>query len=138
MNSKAYKEYCHWLGQDEDSSWNEYITEQVAQGVLKKFDVEDWKFLHETILTKEEYWQERSAAALGELRSPDAIEVLKTLLDSDFIGVAIAAASELDWTETMIEHEYFEKIKRIIAQLPPDEIDSYPELSNLLKKVKKT
>ncbi len=138
MNSKAYEEYCHWLGQDEDSSWNEYITEQVAQGVLRKFDVEDWKFLHETILRKEEYWQERSAAALGELRSPDAIEVLKKLLDSDFIGVAIAAASELDWTETMIEHEYFEKIKRIIAQLPPDEIDSYPELSNLLKKVKKT
>ncbi|WP_418951615.1 hypothetical protein [Pseudomonas granadensis] len=52
--------------------------------------------MHETILTKEEYWQERSAAALGELRSPDAIEVLKKLLDSDFIGVAIAAASELD------------------------------------------
>ncbi|WP_447796182.1 HEAT repeat domain-containing protein [Pseudomonas moraviensis] len=138
MNSKIYEEYNHWLGQNEDSNWNEYITEQVAQGVLKKFNAEDWKLLHDTILSMEQYWQERSAAALGELRSADAIEILKLLLDSEFIEVSIAAASELDWTETPIETKYAEKIQNIIDQLPPEEIDYYPELYNLLEKAKKS
>jgi len=33
MNSKVYEEYNYWLGANEDSNWNEYITEQVAHGV---------------------------------------------------------------------------------------------------------
>ncbi|WP_414870061.1 hypothetical protein [Pseudomonas sp. IT-347P] len=40
----------------------------------------DWQQLNESILLKEEYWQERSAAALGELRSPETIELLKNFL----------------------------------------------------------
>jgi HEAT repeat protein len=136
MTSKTYNEYNYWLGQNEDSNWNEYITEQVAQGVLRKFDSEDWKLLRETILSKEEYWQERSTAALGELRSHDAIEILKALLDSNFPEVTIAAASELDWTEAAIEQEYAGKIQKIIDLLPPEEVDSYPEFASLLKKTK--
>ncbi|MFJ2485640.1 HEAT repeat domain-containing protein [Pseudomonas sp. NPDC087639] len=138
MNSKTYDEYNYWLGQNEDSNWNEYITEQVAHGVLGKFNAEDWQLLYDTILSKEEYWQERSAAALGEQRSPDAIEILKKLLDSKFTEVTIAAASELDWTEALIEHKYAEKIQSIIDNLSLDELESHPELANLLKKSKKT
>ena len=134
MNSKIYEEYNYWLGPNEDSNWNEYITEQVAHGVLGKFNAMDWQQLNESILLKEEYWQERSAAALGELRSPEAIEILKKLLDSTFSEVAVAAASELDWTEAFIEEKYSNKIQRIIDNLPDEEIDSYPELKNLLKK----
>jgi hypothetical protein len=136
MNSKTYDEYNCWLGQSDDSNWNEYITEQVAHGVLQKFDSEDWKLLRETILSKEEYWQERSTAALGELRSHDAIAILKALLDSKFPEVTIAAASELDWTEAAIEQEYTVKIQKIIDLLPPEESDSYPELARLLRKTK--
>lgn len=135
MNSKIYDEYNYWLGQNEDSNWNEYISEQVAHGVLKKFNTEDWNLLYETILSKEEYWQERSAAALGEHRSPEAIETLKKLLDSKFTEVTIAAASELDWAGVVIEHKYAEKIQAIIDSLPPEDMDSYPELFNLLTKI---
>lgn len=134
MNSKIYEKYNYWLGPNEDSNWNEYITEQVAHGVLGKFNAMDWQQLNESILLKEEYWQERSAAALGELRSPEAIELLKKLLDSTFSEVAIAAASEPDWTEAVIDEKYSNKIQRIIDNLPDEEIDSYPELKNLLKK----
>jgi len=134
MNSKIYEEYNYWLGPNEDSNWNEYITEQVAHGVLGKFNAMDWQQLNEAILLKDEYWQERSAAALGELRSPEAIELLKKLLDSTFSEVAIAATSELDWTEAVIEEKYSNKIQRIIDNLPDEEIDCYPELKNLLKK----
>lgn len=134
MHSKVYEEYDYWLGPNEDSNWNEYTTEQVAHGVLGKFNVMDWQQLNEAILLKEEYWQERSAAALGELRSPEAIELLKKLLDSTFSEVAIAAVSELDWTEAAIEEKYSNKIQRIIDNLPDEEIDCYPELKNLLKK----
>ncbi|QAX85855.1 hypothetical protein C2E19_19255 [Pseudomonas sp. DTU12.3] len=132
--NKIFEEYNYWLGPNEDSNWNEYITEQVAYGVLRKFNIMNWQQLNEAILLKEEYWQERSAAALGELRSPEAIEVLKKLLDSRFSEVAIAAASELDWTEAAIEEKYSNKIQRIIDNLPDEEIDCYPELKNLLKK----
>jgi len=134
MNSKVYEEYNYRLGPNEDSNWNEYITEQVAHGVLGKFNAMDWQQLNEAILSKEEYWQERSATALGELRSPEAIEILKKLLDSTFSKVAVAAASELDWTEAVIEEKYSNKIQRIIDNLPDEEIDCYPELKNLLKK----
>ncbi|QXI09873.1 HEAT repeat domain-containing protein [Pseudomonas zeae] len=134
MNSKIYEEYNYWLGPNEDSNWNEYINEQVAHGVLGKFNAMDWQQLNEAILSKEEYWQERSATALGELRSPEAIEILKKLLDSTFSKVAVAAASELDWTEAVIEEKYSNKIQRIIDNLPDEEIDCYPELKNLLKK----
>jgi HEAT repeat protein len=134
MNSKVYEEYNYRLGPNEDSNWNEYITEQVAHGVLGKFNAMDWQQLNEAILSKEEYWQERSATALGELRSPEAIEILKKLLDSKFSKVAVAAASELDWTEAVIEEKYSNKIQRIIDNLPDEEIDCYPELKNLLKK----
>ncbi|TKJ86337.1 hypothetical protein PkoCFBP13504_06505 [Pseudomonas koreensis] len=134
MNSKIYEEYNYWLGPNEDSNWNEYITEQVAHGVLGKFNAMDWQQLNEAILSKEEYWQERSATALGELRSPEAIEILKKLLDSTFSKVAVAAASELDWTEAVIEEKHSNKIQRIIDNLPDEEIDCYPELKNLLKK----
>lgn len=134
MNSKIFEEYNYWLGPNEDTNWNEYITEQVAHGVLGKFNAMDWQQLNEAILLKEEYWQERSAAALGELRSPEAIELLKKFLDSTFSEVAIAAASELDWTEAVIEEKYCNKIQRIIDNLPDEEIDCYPELKNLLKK----
>jgi HEAT repeat protein len=136
MNSKVYEEYNYRLGPNEDSNWNEYITEQVAHGVLGKFNAMDWQQLNESILLKEEYWQERSAAALGELRSPEAIEILKKLLDSTFSEVAVAAASELDWTEAFIEEKYSNKIQRIIDNLPDEEIDCYPELKNLLKNQK--
>lgn len=138
MNSKVYEEYNYWLGANEDSNWNEYITEQVAHGVLGKLNAMDWQQLNEAILLKEEYWQKRSVAALGELRSPEAIELLKKLLDSTFSEVAIAAASELDWTEAVIEEKYCNKIQRIIDNLPNEKIDCYPELKNLLKKIKKT
>ena len=134
MDSKAYEELNYWIGPNEDSNWNEYVTEQVAHGVLGKFSAMDWQQLNETILSKEEYWQERSAAALGELRSPEAIEILKKLLESKFSEVAIAAASELDWTEAVIEEKYSNKIQKIINNLSDEEIDSYPELINLLKK----
>ncbi|WP_277761599.1 HEAT repeat domain-containing protein [Pseudomonas sp. A34-9] len=134
MSSKVYEEYNYWLGANKDSNWNEYITEQVAHGVLGKFNAMDWQQLDETILLKEEYWQERSATALGELRSPEAIELLKKLLDSRFSEVAIAAASELDWTEVVIEEKYSNKIQRIIDNLTDEEVESYPELKNLLKK----
>lgn len=134
MNSKAYEELNYWLGPNEDSNWNEYITEQVAHGVLGKFSAMDWQLLNETILSKEAYWQERSAAALGELRSPEAIEILKKLLESKFSEVAIAAASELDWTEAVIEEKYSNKIQKIINNLSDEEIDSYPELISLLRK----
>lgn len=77
MDSKVFDEYNYWLGQSEDSNWNEYITEQVAKGVLGKFSAEDWNRLNDTILSREEYWQERSAAALGENRSTQAIEPKK-------------------------------------------------------------
>ncbi|WP_123448798.1 HEAT repeat domain-containing protein [Pseudomonas fluorescens] len=133
MNSKVYEEYNYWLGPNEGSNWNEYITEQVAHGALGKFNAIDWQQLNETILLKEEYWQERSAAALGELRSPEAIELLKKLLDSTFSEVAIAAASELYWTEEVIEEKYSNKIQRIIDNFPDEEIESYPELKKLLK-----
>ena len=136
MNSKTYDQYNYWLGQSDDSNWNEYITEQVAHGVLEKFNAEDWKRLHKTILSNEEFWQARSAAALGELRSPEAIEILKALLDSEFTEITIAAASELDWAEVAIEQEYAVKIQKIIDLLPPVEVDSYPELVSLLRKTK--
>jgi HEAT repeat protein len=136
MNSKTFEEYKYWLGQSDDSNWNEYIIEQVAHGVLEKFNAEDWKLLHNTILSNEEFWQARSAAALGELRSYDAIEILKTLLDSKFPEVTIAAASELDWTGAAIGQQYAMKIQKIIDLLPPEEVDSYPELASLLRKTK--
>jgi len=84
MNNKDYEEFNYWLGPNEDSNWNEYITEQVAHGILRKFSAMDWQLLNEVILSKEEYWQERSAAALGELRSPEAIEILKNFLNPSF------------------------------------------------------
>ncbi|WP_085641177.1 MULTISPECIES: hypothetical protein [unclassified Pseudomonas] len=134
MNSKAYEEYNYWLGPNEDSNWNEYITEQVAKGVLEKFSTDDWKQLNDSILSKEEYWQERSAAALGEQRSTYAIEILKRLLDSSFIEVSIAAASELDWADTQIESKYLERIQEIINTLTREDLESYPELESLLEK----
>ncbi|MFJ4195789.1 HEAT repeat domain-containing protein [Pseudomonas sp. NPDC089534] len=136
MSSKAYEEYNYWLGPNEDSNWNEYITEQVARGVLGKFSTDDWKQLNDSILSKEEYWQERSAAALGEQRSTYAIEILKKLLDSSFIEVSIAAASELDWADTQIESKYFERIQAIINTLTREDLESYPELESLLEKAK--
>ncbi|WP_236195299.1 HEAT repeat domain-containing protein [Pseudomonas glycinae] len=134
MNSKAFDEYNYWLGQIEDSNWNEYITEQVAKGVLGEFSAEDWNRLNDTILSSEEYWQERSAAALGENRSTQAIEILKKLLDSPFTEVLIVSASELDWSEVPIENKYAKKIQAIINSLNHEELESYPELENLLKK----
>jgi hypothetical protein len=50
MNSKVYEEYNYWLGPNEDSNWNEYITEQIAHGVLGKFNAMDWQQLNESIL----------------------------------------------------------------------------------------
>ncbi|QXE10590.1 MULTISPECIES: HEAT repeat domain-containing protein [Pseudomonas] len=134
MNSKAYEEYNYWLGQNENSNWNEYITEQVAYGILRNFGAMDWQLFNEAILSKEEYWQERSAAVLGELRSPEAIKILKKLLESKFSEVAIAAASELDWTEAVIEEKYSNNIQEIINNLSDEENDSHPEIINLLRK----
>jgi len=134
MNSKAFDEYNYWLGQSEDSNWNEYITEQVAKGILGKFSAEDWNRLNDTILSRKEYWQERSAAALGENRSTQAIEILKKLLDSPFTEVLIVSASELDWSEVPIENKYAKKIQAIINSLTHEELESYPELEKLLKK----
>lgn len=134
MISKAFDEYNYWLGQNEDTNWNEYITEQVAKGVLGKFSADDWSWLNDTILSREEYWQERSAAALGEHRSTQAIEILKKLLDSPFTEVLIASAAELDWSETPMENKYAKKIQSIIDKLNHEELESYPELVNLLKK----
>lgn len=115
MDSKAFDEYNYWLGQSEDSNWNEYITEQVAKGVLGKFSAEDWNRLNDTILSREEYWQERSAATLGENRSTQAIEILKKLLDSPFTEVLIVSASELDWSEVPIENKYTKKYKLLLT-----------------------
>jgi hypothetical protein len=134
MNSKAFDEYNYWLGQSEDSNWNEYITEQVAKGVLGKFSADDWSRLSDTILSREEYWQERSAAALGEHRSTQAIEILKKLLDSPFTEVLIASASELDWSEAPIENKYAKKIQAVIDTLNHEKLEPYPELETLLKK----
>ncbi|TPG75639.1 HEAT repeat domain-containing protein [Pseudomonas arsenicoxydans] len=134
MKSKEFDELNYWLGPDENSTWNEYTAEQVAKGVLEKFSTEDWQRLNNSILSKAEYWQERSAAALGEQRSASAIEILKTLLDSQHKEVIIAAASELDWTEASIEQALAKKIKHIIESMSVEELDSYPELTNLLKK----
>jgi hypothetical protein len=102
--------------------------------VLEKFSTEDWKELNSSILSKARYWQERSAAALGEQRSPTAIEILKTLLDSQYKEVLIAAASELDWTETSIEQACATKIKRIISRISAAELEPHPELTSLLLK----
>lgn len=134
MDSKAFDEYNYWLDQSEGANWNEYITEQVAKGVLGKFSAEDWNRLNDTILSREEYWQERSAATLGENRSAQAIEILKKLLDSPFTEVLIVSASELDWSEVPIENKYAKKIQAIINSLNHEELESYPELENLLKK----
>ena len=134
MYSKEFDELNYWLGPDEGSNWNEYIAEQVAEGVLEKFSMEDWKELNSSTLSKAKYWQERSADALGEQRSASAIETLKKLLDSQYKEVLIATASELDWTETPIEKTYADKIKRIISSLSEEELESCPELTNLLLK----
>jgi hypothetical protein len=55
-------------------------------------------------------------------------------LDSPFTEVLIVSASELDWSEVPIENKYAKKIQAIINSLNHEELESYPELENLLKK----
>lgn len=123
----------HWLGDSPDANWNEYISEQVAKGVLRHFTEAQWQQLDRRLLEQPEYWQQRCVAALGGERSAAAIALLKrVLLESPHLDVRIMAIYELDWCETPIEHRYRASIQEVIASLPAAEVE--PELRSLLAK----
>lgn len=123
----------HWFGDSEAANWNEYTTEQVAKGVLGAFTPTQWQRLGETLLSWPEYWQQRCAVSLGELRTPPAIALLKRLLaDSPYLDVRIMAIYELDWAEAAIEQRYAPCIQEVMDNLCAEDIE--PELHSLLNK----
>lgn len=123
----------HWLGDSPSAPWNEYITEQVAKGVLHGFSPAQWQQLADVLPGKPEYWQQRCAASLGENRSAPAIALLKSLLqDSPYLEVQVTAIHELDWSEAPIEACYAPLIEAVIQRLADEQRE--PELNNLLAK----
>jgi DNA-binding NarL/FixJ family response regulator len=123
----------HWLGDSPSAPWNEYITEQVAKGVLHAFSPAQWQQLADVLPGKPEYWQQRCAASLGENRSAPAIALLKSLLqDSPYLEVQVTAIHELDWSEAPIEACYAPLIEAVIQRLADEQRE--PELNNLLAK----
>ena len=97
-----YKKLCSWIGESEDSHWTEYSTELVAKTVLIDFNDQDWEVLKKTILKIPEFWQQRCAVSLGENRTDQAIEILKTLLsESKYKDVKIISIYELDWAKSI-------------------------------------
>lgn len=127
-----YKKLCSWIGESEDSHWTEYSTELVAKTVLIDFNDQDWEVLKKTILKIPEFWQQRCAVSLGENRTDQAIEILKTLLsESKYKDVKIISIYELDWAKS-IEKKYSYHIKQIIDTTPKSEIE--PEIYSLLAK----
>ena len=128
-----YKKLCSWIGESEDSPWTEYSTELVAKTVLIDFSDKDWEVLKKAILKMPEFWQQRCAVSLGENRTTQAIEILKTLLSkSEYKDVKIISIYELDWAEVPIEKKYSHHVKQIIDTTPKSEIE--PEIYSLLAK----
>ncbi|WP_430446437.1 MAG: HEAT repeat domain-containing protein [Pseudomonas piscis] len=122
-----------WIGDSEAANWNEYITEHVAKGVLQAFTAAQWQRLDALLLDQPEYWQQRCAVSLGELRGPQAIALLKRLLvQSPYLDVRIMAIYELDWAEVAIERRYALPVREVMARLPEDQVE--PELHSLLAK----
>lgn len=122
-----------WIGNSENSPWNEYHCEQVAKGVLAGFSAVQWEHLREHITTQPHHWQERCAEALGAERSARAIELLKVLLlASPYLSVQASAACELEWADAPIEPMYAASIQDVLQHLPQDAIE--PELLSLLAK----
>ncbi len=123
----------HWIGDSESANWNEYITEHVAKGVLRAFTPAQWQRLDAMLLDQPEYWQQRCAVSLGELRGTQAIGLLKRLLvESPYLDVRIMAIYELDWAEIAIERRYALPVREVMALLPEDQVE--PELHSLLAK----
>lgn len=133
LPTQAFAQLEHWLGDSPSAPWNEYITEQVAKGVLHGFSPAQWQQLADVLPGKPEYWQQRCAVSLGENRSAPAIALLKSLLqDSPYLDVQVTAIHELDWSEAPIEACYAPLIEAVIQRLADEQIE--PELNNLLAK----
>ncbi|WP_347901819.1 HEAT repeat domain-containing protein [Pseudomonas purpurea] len=120
-----------WIGDRENSPWNEYHCEHVAKGVLAGFSAAQWEQLRERITSQPQHWQARCAEVLGAERSANAIELLKgLLLASPYLNVRASAACELEWADAPIEAMYAASIQDVLQHLPHDAIE--PELPSLL------
>ncbi|MBU2709995.1 hypothetical protein [Zooshikella harenae] len=120
------------------SGWHDENMYAAAR-FLQNLSPEDRDFLANTILNKPKYWQERIAKVMHQATYNERITILTRLLHSQYLDVALIAASALEKAQAVLEEDEKKRVAEILSglHLHPHHMGYYSQLEGFLERLER-